>query len=207
MLSMSMEFLGFRVTSASTGRHALEIVARHAPDLVMLEVILPDVHRLRRLPHHARQRRDGTGALPQRPSGGGGPGLHALDLGGDDFVAKPFDLAVVAARVRALLRRGAPAPARATRLAAGPVELNLQTRETWWEGAPVRLTATEFALLHCLMANAGRVLPRLEIQERIWHHREKSGALDTYVYCLRHKLGDSGQTVIRTVRGVGYVLR
>ncbi|MCX4907288.1 response regulator transcription factor [Streptomyces sp. NBC_00878] len=205
-LTSSMEFLGFRVTGAATGRQALEVLSRHRPDLVLLDVNLPgidgfEVCRTMRTRGHTMPVMFLTGRdeVDER--------VRGLDLGGDDFVTKPFELKELAARVRALLRRTSVPPAERHRLRAGGIRLDADTYEVWSAERPVRLTTTEFALLRYLMENPGRVLTRVQIQERVWHHRtEGSGSVDTYVYYLRRKLGDPGQALIRTVRGTGYLL-
>ncbi|MEV0219991.1 response regulator transcription factor [Streptomyces sp. NPDC050704] len=206
LLTMAMEFLGFRVTGAATGREALETLTRYSPDLVLLDVNLPgldgfEVCRTLRLRGHTMPVlfltcRD---EVDDR--------VRGLDLGGDDFVTKPFELKEVAARVRALLRRTAVRPAERRSLQAGDVRLDADTHQVWAAGQPISLTTTEFALLRYLMENPGRVLTRAQIQERVWNHRvEGAGSVDTYVYYLRRKLGGRGQELIRTVRGAGYLL-
>ncbi|MEU9874894.1 response regulator transcription factor [Streptomyces phaeochromogenes] len=206
MLTTAMEFLGFRVTGAATGRQALEALSRHSPDLVLLDVGLPgidgfEVCRTMRTRGHTMPVMFLTGhdTVDER--------VRGLDLGGDDFVAKPFELRELAARVRALLRRTSVRSAERRSLLAGDVRLDADTYEVWSGGRPVSLTTTEFALLRYLMENPGRVLTRAQIQERVWNHRtEGSGSVDTYVYYLRRKLGSPGQSLIRTVRGTGYLL-
>ncbi|MFE9645178.1 response regulator transcription factor [Streptomyces sp. NPDC006365] len=206
VLTMALELLGFEVTCAATGHQALRLVTRRAPDLVLLDVNLPDVDGFE-VCRTLRERDltmpvlflSGRSAVDDR--------VRGLDLGGDDFITKPFELKEVAARIRALLRRTAEAPMRRRCLSVGHVQLDPDAHQVWAAGRPVRLTPTEFALLRYLMENSGRVLTRSQIQERVWNHRdESSGIVDTCVYYLRRKLGDQGQSLIRTVRGVGYRL-
>ncbi|WP_200307385.1 response regulator transcription factor [Streptomyces adelaidensis] len=208
MLTMALEFLGYRVTSASTGRQALQAVTRYDPELILLDVNLPDLSGF----EVCRTLRDRGNAVPVlflTGLGGVDDRVRGLDMGGDDFVSKPFELKEIAARVRALLRRsggGHPAPDR-NRLRAGAVQLDTDAHQVWAAGRPVDLTTTEFALLRYLMENPGRVLSRGQIQERVWNHRDEgSGVVDTYIYYVRRKLGEPGQSLIRTVRGVGYQL-
>jgi two-component system OmpR family response regulator len=207
MLIMALEFLGYGVTAAATGRQALEAVARRTPDLVLLDVSLPDVSGFD-VCRTLRERGVSVPVLFLTGLGRVDDRVRGLDLGGDDFLTKPFELKEVAARVRALLRRtssGLKSDRRQLRV--GELQLDTEAHQVWSAGEPVDLTTTEFALLRYLMENPGRVLTRTQILERVWHHRnESSGAVDTYIYYLRRKLGTTGQSLIRTVRGVGYRL-
>lgn len=129
--------------------------------------------------------------------------IAGLDSGADDYVVKPVDLGELAARLRALVRRsrGEAAPV----LRIGGLELDPAAREVTYRGAPVELQAREFAMLHELMLNAGRVLSREQLVERLyaWGEEIESNAIDVHVHHLRRKLAPE---VIRTVRGVGYLL-
>lgn len=208
MLTMALEFLGFEVKSAATGRQALMSVSRGAPDLVLLDVNLPDLDGFE-VCRLLRQRGLAMPVLFLTARSDVDDRVRGLDLGGDDFVTKPFELKEVAARVRALLRRGngGERPTTGRRFTVGDVRLDADSHQVWAADTPVHLTSTEFALLRYLMENSGRVLTRAQIQERVWNHRDdSSGLVDTYIYYLRRKLGDQRQSLIRTVRGVGYQL-
>lgn len=207
MLTMALEFLGYTVTNAATGRQALEAISRQSPDLVLLDVNLPDISGFD-VCRTLRERGVGIPVLFLTGLGRVDDRVRGLDLGGDDFLTKPFELKEVAARVRALLRRvSGGLPSDQTRLRVGELHLDTEAHQVWCAGRAVDLTTTEFALLRYLMENHGRVLTRRQILERVWNHRhEASGAVDTYIYYLRRKLGDPGQSLIRTVRGVGYRL-
>ncbi|MEE1763254.1 MULTISPECIES: response regulator transcription factor [unclassified Streptomyces] len=208
MLTMALEFLGHQVTAAATGRQALQAVTRYDPDLILLDVNLPDLSGFE-VCRTLRERGNAVPVLFLTGLGSVDDRVRGLDMGGDDIVSKPFELKEIAARVRALLRRaggGHPAPDR-NRLRAGAVQLDADAHQVWADGRSVDLTTTEFALLRYLMENPGRVLSRRQIQERVWNHRDEgSGVVDTYIYYLRRKLGEPGQSLIRTVRGVGYQL-
>jgi two-component system OmpR family response regulator len=204
ILFTTFQFLGFDVVTAGTGREALRAAAATAPDVVLLDVMLPDfdgfeVYRRLRAADvtapvmflSARQSIDDK--------------VHGLTLGGDDYVAKPFDIKELVARVEVLLRRGAPPAVSCTRLHLGCLELDRASREVWKDGAPVRLSATEFDLLCHLMANPGKAVSKGEILSAVWGHdfHGDFGVVETYVYYLRRKLG---QDLIRTVRNFGYLI-
>lgn len=129
--------------------------------------------------------------------------IQGLDAGADDYLVKPFDLGELAARLRALIRRagGQPAPV----LNVQGVELDPAGHRVSYQGQPVELSAREFALLHALMLNAGRVLTRGQIEEALyaWGEEIESNAVEVYVHHLRRKLDAK---LIETVRGVGYLI-
>ncbi|WP_197287835.1 response regulator transcription factor [Streptomyces apocyni] len=209
MLTMALEFVGFDVRSAATGSQALECATRYAPDLVLMDVNLPDLDGF----EVCRMMRERGMAIPVMflsARSGLDDRVRGLDLGGDDFVTKPFELKEVTARVRAILRRcddGGRTAAKRRRFTVGDIRLDPDSHQVWAAEVPVHLTNTEFALLRYLMENPGRVLTRAQIQERVWNHQvDASGSVDTYIYYLRRKLGDQRQSPIRTVRGVGYLL-
>jgi two-component system OmpR family response regulator/two-component system response regulator QseB len=129
--------------------------------------------------------------------------VKGLDCGADDYMVKPFDLNELAARLRALVRRAAGEPAAVLRIAE--VELDPAGRRAAFRGRPVELPGREFALLHALMLNAGRVLSREQLSERLyaWGEEVESNAIDVHIHHLRRKLAPQ---VIRTVRGVGYLM-
>ena len=204
ILFTTFQFLGYDVVTAATGREALRAAASAAPDVVLLDVMLPDfdgfeVYRRLRAADvtapvmflSARQSTDDK--------------VHGLTLGGDDYVAKPFDIKELVARVEVLLRRGVPAVPPATRLQVGRLEADRASREVWKDGTPVQLSATEFDVLCHLMANPGKAVSKAEILSAVWGHdfHGDFGVVETYVYYLRRKLG---QDLIRTVRNFGYLI-
>ncbi|MGW1748335.1 response regulator transcription factor [Streptomyces sp. NPDC002092] len=197
--------LGFDVYAAGRGEDAVPLGVAVRPDVVILEVILPDgdgfeTYRALRgadvdAPLLFLTAQDRTEAK-----------VRGLMMGADDYVTKPFALEEVVARVHVLLRRGRALDCRLLR--AGDVTLDPGTREVWRDGREVALSCREFDLLAFLMNNAGQVATKAQILDRVWRsdfHGE-SGVVETYVYYLRRKLGDRDQSLIRTVRGVGYLM-
>jgi two-component system, OmpR family, response regulator len=208
MLTMALQFMGFEAVTAACGSEALDRAARHAPDVILLDVVLPDMdgfevcRRLRDTGVHAPvlflTARD---AVADK--------IRGLELA-DDYVTKPFDLNEVVARIRAVMRRGREiAPSNSRRLRAGWVELDRDTREVWRHGQPVQLSSTEFALLRYLLENADQVISKAQMLDNVWSYdfQGESGIVETYIYYLRRKLGDTDQTLIHTVRGAGYLVR
>jgi DNA-binding response OmpR family regulator len=200
---------GFRCRTASTGPEALWAVRSHPPDLVVLDLMLPEMTGLevcRRL----RQERE-TAALPiimltartdevDRVLG--------LELGADDYVAKPFSPKELLARVRAVLRR-ARAPEVARPLVSGPIAIDPARHVATLAGRPLALTPKEFDLLQALLGSAGRVLSREHLLNRVWGYARadeiESRTIDVHVRRLRVKLGGEGRR-IATVKSIGYLL-
>jgi two-component system OmpR family response regulator/two-component system response regulator QseB len=129
--------------------------------------------------------------------------IKGLDAGADDYLIKPFDMGELSARLRALIRRSSGKPAAA--LTAGGVELDPATHQVRYGGVPIELAAREFAVLHALMLNAGRVLSRAQIEEQLyaWGEEIESNAVEVYIHHLRRKLFSG---LIETIRGVGYLI-
>ncbi|MFD4576153.1 response regulator transcription factor [Streptomyces sp. NPDC058417] len=207
MLTMALQFLGFEVVTAARGSEALERAATHGPDVILLDVLLPDMDGFEVC---RRLREAGVSApvLFVTARDAVEDKVRGLELA-DDYVTKPFDLNEVVARIRAVMRRGRELPANGRRLKAGWVELDQDTREVWQHGRPVQLSSTEFALLRYLLENADQVLSKAQMLDNVWSYdfQGESGIVETYIYYLRRKLGDTDQTLIHTVRGAGYLVR
>jgi two-component system OmpR family response regulator len=207
LLSGSLRFAGFDVVTAVSGAEALRAVTASRPDLVLLDVMLPDgdgfevVRRLRSsgpdVPVIFVTARDG---VHERVAG--------LALGADDYVTKPFSLDEVLERIRAVLRRTGRAAAR-PRLRVAGLELDEDGHEVRRDGIPIALTPTEFRLLRFLMSNAGRVLSKQQIFDHVWDHNPAGDAnvVEPCVSYLRRKVDQGEPHLIHTIRGVGYVLR
>jgi two-component system OmpR family response regulator len=219
LLSASLRFVGFKVVSAATGADALAAVARERPDLVVLDVMLPDmngfavVRRLREEagPHPRTGADDRLPVLFLTAKDGVEDKISGLTAGGDDYVTKPFSLEELIARIRAILRRTGGGSDDG-RLVAGDLELDTVGHQVLRGGQPVSLSPTEFKLLAYLMANADRVVSKLQILDHVWAY-DFGGDLsivESYISYVRRKVdsgADGAAKLIHTVRGVGYVLR
>ena len=209
LLAASLRYAGFEVVTAAAGSEAVQAAQRHRPDLIVLDVMLPDMdgfdvlHRLRgggtRTPVVFLTARDSTEDK-----------VRGLTLGGDDYVTKPFSLEEVIARIQAVLRRtrgGAAEPS--PRLAFADLELDEDSHEVWRNGTQVQLSPTEFKLLRYFMRNAGRVLSKMQILDHVWDYdfRGDTGIVESYVSVLRRKIDATEPHLLHTLRGVGYVMR
>jgi two-component system OmpR family response regulator len=207
-VSTALRYEGFDVREATDGRSALAMVQDTPPDLVVLDVMLPDLDGFEVM---RRIRQDGIRVpvlfLTARDSVE--DKVNGLTIGGDDYVTKPFSLAELVARARAVLRRTKGETERDGRLRFADVELDEDTHEVWRAGQPVRLTATEFNLLRFFMLNPRRVLSKTQILDHVWHYDfgGDPNVVETYVSYLRKKLDRHGPTLIQTIRLVGYALR
>jgi two-component system OmpR family response regulator len=205
----ALRYEGFDVREARTGRAALASAQESLPDLVVLDVMLPDLDGLEVT---RRLRADGIRVpvlfLTARDSVE--DKVAGLTVGGDDYVTKPFSLAEIVARARAILRRTqGDAGDGDGRLRFADVEMDEDTHEVWRAGKVVRLTATEFSLLRFFLLNPRRVLSKSQIIDHVWHYDFGGDAnvVETYVSYLRKKLDRMGPPLIHTIRLVGYTLR
>jgi two-component system, OmpR family, response regulator MprA len=207
-LARALRFEGYLVTTAADGGEALEAVANEVPDLVILDVMMPYIDGLTAC-RRIRERHRTLPVLMLTARHEVSDRVAGLDAGADDYLVKPFALDELLARVRALLRRvsasGSTDVATFADLLLDPAR-RIATRD----GLDLDLTKTEFDLLDLLMTNAGIVLTREVLYERIWgfDFETSSKSLDVYIGYLRRKteMGDRSR-VIHTVRGIGYVLR
>jgi len=206
LVSMALRYEGFEVAAARTGREALAAAESFRPDLVVLDVMLPDMEGL----EVCRRLRDGDGMpvvfLTARDATE--DKITGLTVGGDDYVTKPFSLEELVARIRAVLRRTRPA-AESGRLRFADLELDEDTYEVWRQGTPVQLTSTEFKLLRYLVRNARRVVSKAQILDAVWQYDfgGNDNIVETYVSYLRRKIDRFDPPLIHTVRRVGYSLR
>ena len=206
-VATALRYEGFEVREAGTGRAALSAAQEDPPDLVVLDVMLPDLdglevtRRLRadgiRVPVLFLTARD---SLEDKVAG--------LTVGGDDYVTKPFSLAEIVARTHAILRR-TQGDKGDGQLKFADVVLDQDTHEVWRAGKTIRLTATEFNLLRFFLLNPRRVLSKSQILDHVWHYDFGGDAnvVETYVSYLRKKLDQYGPPLIQTIRLVGYSMR
>jgi len=210
LLATSLRFAGFAVVTATNGREALEEARRSRPDLVVLDVMMPDMDGYAVV---RRMRGEGLAApvlfLTARDATE--DKVTGLTVGGDDYVTKPFSLEEVVARIRAVLRRvsGGAAGGSPVRLMFADIELDDDTHEVWKTGSLVPLSPTEFKLLRYFMQNAGRVLSKAQILDHVWHYDfgGEANVVESYVSYLRRKVDTTEPRLLHTLRGVGYVLR
>lgn len=208
IIEVALRFHGFQVISTDTGAGALARVEREPPDLIVLDVMLPDF--------------DGFEVCRRiRADGGDVPVIfltardtvadtvRGLTLGGDDYVTKPFSVEALVARIRAVLRRTAKPKTeeQADTLRVADLELDEARWEVHRAGVRVELSPTEFRLLAFLMTNYGRVLTKRQLLDEVWGYGGSSQVLETYISYLRRKLDPLGPPLIHTQRGIGYTLR
>ncbi|AAZ54295.1 response regulator transcription factor [Thermobifida fusca] len=212
LVQAALRFHGFEVSTAGSGEEGLALARSERPDLILLDVLLPDISGF----DVCRRLRDEDDDVPviyltarDTPS----DTVTGLSLGGDDYVTKPFSVEALIARVRALLRRVKRDPNSAQSsdgvLRVADLELDEKTWTVRRGGVPIDLSPTEFRLLAYMMHNAGRVLTRAQLLENVWgwDYAGQSQIVETYVSYLRRKLDPFGPNLIHTQRGVGYALR
>jgi two-component system response regulator MprA len=207
-LARALQAVGYRVRTAVDGVGALDEVARERPDLLVVDVMMPNVDGLG-VCRTLRRRGERIPILVLTALREVRDRVAGLDAGADDYLVKPFALDELLARLRALLRsRGFASVESPMQLA--DLVLDPARREVRRGGRALDLTKTEFDLLELLMANAGIVLTRDTIYDRVWGYRFETGSrsLDVYIGYLRRKTEAAGASrLIHTVRGVGYVVR
>jgi two-component system, OmpR family, response regulator len=210
LLSASLRYAGFAVATAQSGVDAVNAARRDRPDLVLLDVMLPDMDGFEVL----RKLRAGADRVPVvflTARDATEDKIAGLTLGGDDYVVKPFSLEEVLARVRAVLRRtsGGGETERASLLTFADIELDEDSHEVRKAGEEVSLSPTEFKLLRYFMLNPGRVLSKAQILDHVWQYDfgGEAGIVESYVSYLRKKIDTQEPRLLHTLRGVGYVLR
>jgi two-component system copper resistance phosphate regulon response regulator CusR len=204
-VNRGLESAGYTVDLAENGEAALELIHAHDYDLVILDLMLPDMDGLSVL-EKARNRKVSPPVLILSARGGVDDRVKGLELGADDYLVKPFAFVELLARVRALLRRGQSTP---ERLVVGDLALDCVRRKASRGNEPVDLAPKEFSILEYLMRNRGRPLSRTMIVEHVWdmEYDGLTNIVDVYIRHLRSKIDDRFPVkLIHTVRGIGYML-
>ena len=210
LLTMALRYEGWEVRSADAGSRVVPLAREFNPDIIVLDIMLPDIDGLEVL---HRLRADGfdcpvlfltaKDAVHDRIAG--------LTASGDDYVTKPFSLEELVARLRGLLRRSSLAAHAVDdpEVRVGDLLLNEESYEVSRSGEPIELTATEFELLRYLMRNPRRVLSKAQILDRVWSYdfEGRSSIVELYISYLRKKIDRHGHEMIHTVRGVGYMIK
>jgi two-component system OmpR family response regulator len=207
MLEAALRYEGFDVHAAASGRDALDVVEDQSPDLIVLDVMMPDLDGFEVC---RRLRNDGvkTPVLFLTARDGTDDKVRGLTLGGDDYLVKPFSLEELVARVNAVLRRAGLAQT-GTVLRCADLEMDDDAHIVRRTGAEVPLSPTEYNLLRFLLANQGRVLSKPQILDHVWQYDfgGDGGVVETYIGYLRKKIDNVDPRLIHTVRGFGYALR
>ncbi|MEV0274651.1 MAG: response regulator transcription factor [Hamadaea sp.] len=207
LLSASLRFAGFEVRTATSGSAGVAAFKESRPDLVVLDVMLPDLDGFEVI---RQMRSDGvrTPVVFLTARDATEDKVRGLTLGGDDYVTKPFSLEELTARIRAVLRRTAGEPA-SPKLTFADLTLDEETHEVYRAGKLVQLSPTEFKLLRYLMLNPNRVLSKAQILDHVWNYdfRGDDNIVESYISYLRRKIDTVQPRLIQTLRGVGYVLR
>ena len=209
LVAMAARYEGWEVQTAHTGTQAVTVARDQRPDVIVLDIMLPDfdgLEALRRIragdPHVPVLFLTARDAVEDRIAG--------LTAGGDDYVTKPFSLEEVIARLRALMRRaGASRAADRNLLTVGDLVLDEDSREVFRGDDEISLTATEFELLRFLMRNPRRVLSKAQILDRVWNYDfgGQANVVELYISYLRKKIDAGREPMIHTMRGAGYVLK
>jgi two-component system OmpR family response regulator len=209
LVTTVLRYEGFEVESALDGRAAVKLARTFQPDLVVLDVMLPDwdgFEVYRRLTESAQ--RLPVVFLTARDTAS--DRVRGLTLGADDYVGKPFSLEELVARVRAVLRRTQTAHTESSVLRYQDLEIDEDAHQVHRGEREIELTPTEYHLLHYLLMNAGRVVSKAQILDHVWRYdfNGDTGVVETYVSYLRKKVDQDGETpLIQTVRGFGYAIR
>jgi two-component system, OmpR family, response regulator len=207
LVETALQLNGFETRSASTGRAAIDAIASFAPDLVVLDIMLPDFDGFEVL----RRMRDGGTRIPViflSARDATDDRVRGLTVGGDDYVVKPFAIAELVARVRLCLRRSGIEDG-GNVLRCGDLEMDDVAHRVTRAGEVISLSPTEYALLRFLLINGARVVSRSQILDHVWNYDfgGESSVVDTFVSYLRRKIDHLEPKLIHTIRGVGFCLR
>jgi two-component system, OmpR family, response regulator len=209
MVSMALRYEGWNIATAGDGSSAIASARAQRPDVVVLDVMLPDMSGLDVL-HKLREENPQLPVLLLTAKDAVEDRIAGLTAGGDDYVTKPFSIEEVVLRLRALLRRtGVTTMDSGAQLVVGDLVLDEDSHEVTRAGEPISLTSTEFELLRFMMRNAKRVLSKAQILDRVWSYDfgGRSNIVELYISYLRKKIDNGRDPMIHTLRGAGYVLK
>lgn len=207
LIASALRLAGCETLTVDSGTRAVTEVARFAPHVIVLDIMLPDIDGFEVL----RRVRAGGSTAPVlfvTARGATTDRVRGLTGGGDDYIVKPFELEELVARVQVALRRAGVA-AQSSRLVVADLSMDLDSRRVWRGETEAHLTATEFNLLRVLMANAGRVVTRDQILDSVWQYdfNGESSIIESFIRNLRRKVDSIEPKLIHTVRAVGYSIR
>jgi two-component system OmpR family response regulator len=209
MVSMALRYEGWSISTAGDGSSAIAAARTQRPDVVVLDVMLPDMSGLDVL-HKLREENPQLPVLLLTAKDAVEDRIAGLTAGGDDYVTKPFSIEEVVLRLRALLRRtGVTTVDSGAQLVVGDLVLDEDSHEVTRAGEPISLTSTEFELLRFMMRNSKRVLSKAQILDRVWSYDfgGRSNIVELYISYLRKKIDNGREPMIHTLRGAGYVLK
>jgi two-component system KDP operon response regulator KdpE len=207
LIKLELSTQGFRVVTAENGETALRMAEEHRPDIVLLDIVMPDITGLEVM----RKLRERTNipVILLTAKGSDADKVRGLEMGADDYLAKPFSPEELSARVRAVLRRALGSAGLENIVQAGDVEVDLNRRLVKRKGELVTLTRTEWMLLQHLAANAGKIMLNAELLSKVWgpEYRDDLQYLRVWVSRLRRKLEEepSQPRLIKTFQGIGYM--
>lgn len=219
LLVASLHFAGFEVETAASGSQAVDVIERMKPDLIVMDVMLPDIDGFT-VTRRIRQNGIKVPVLFLTARDDTQDKIMGLTVGGDDYVTKPFSLEEVVARIRAILRRTQEQDEITPVIRVADLEINEDSHDVTRSGIPIELSPTEYKLLHYLMDNEGRVLSKSQILNHVWQYDWGGDAaiIESYISYLRKKIDgieitdENGKLqkvfpLIETKRGIGYMIR
>ncbi len=209
MVSMALRYEGWNISTAGDGSTAIAVARAQRPDVVVLDIMLPDMSGLDVL-HKLREENPQLPVLLLTAKDAVEDRIAGLTAGGEDYVTKPFSIEEVVLRLRALLRRtGVTTVDSGAQLVVGDLVLDEDSHEVTRAGEPISLTSTEFELLRFMMRNSKRVLSKAQILDRVWSYDfgGRSNIVELYISYLRKKIDNGREPMIHTLRGAGYVLK
>lgn len=209
LLEAGLRFAGFSVYSVANGTEAVAVAEKAKPDIIVLDVMLPDQSGFS-VTQKLRSMKIDVPVLFLSARDDRGDKVTGLTVGGDDYMTKPFSIDEVIARIHAILRRTKKQEAEDSILEVGEIRINQDAHEVFVNGTEIELSPTEYKLLRFLMTNANRVMSKDQILDHVWEYdfNGEQGIVESYVSYLRKKIDPlSKNSLIQTKRGVGYIYR